>query len=234
VGIVRMGPPPELVLALRNEYSIKTFVETGTFLGGTSTWAASHFERVTTIENSRAIYERTVAAHGHIPNIEFLFGNSRDILAQVVPALQSPALFWLDGHWCGGESYGEQDECPLIDELEIVNRSSCDHFVMIDDARLFMSPPPLPHRIEVWPSIANIINTIQTKSPHTYIVIFEDVIIAVPQHAQEFLARWCQEALKKNSQVSSLKTGIQHIKKGLYLVATSASGRTLRSKSVKQ
>jgi hypothetical protein len=108
-----MGPPTELILALKHEFSITDFVETGTFQGGTSTWAAYHFDRVTTIENSRVIYEQTVAKHGHIANIEFLFGNSRDVLKSVVPVLQSPSLFWLDGHWCGGDSFGEQDECCL-------------------------------------------------------------------------------------------------------------------------
>lgn len=235
MGTVRMGPPTDLILKLGQEFSVKNFVETGTFQGGTSKWAASHFDQVTTIENSRLIYDQTVANLGYISNIKFLFGNSRDVLREVVPGLQSPALFWLDGHWCGGESYGAQDECPLIDELEILNESPFEHFLLIDDARLFLSPPPLPHQIKAWPSIADIVNTIQAKAPNKYIVIFEDVIIAVPQHAQELVAHWCQGVVTKsanaggtkNKNIDRLKDGIRLVKRGLHSIRASQKSKIL-------
>ena len=37
-----------------------------------------------------------------------------------------------------------REMCPLLNEIEGINRSPHEHFVFIDDARLFMSPrPPL-------------------------------------------------------------------------------------------
>lgn len=38
MGIVRMGPPEELVLLLKRDLNVSTFVETGTFKCGTAVW----------------------------------------------------------------------------------------------------------------------------------------------------------------------------------------------------
>jgi len=67
-------------------------------------------------------------------------------------------LFWLDAHWSGGDTYGENDECPLMDELKIIFQYRKNYVILIDDARLFMAPPPKPHKIENWPSIKEIVN----------------------------------------------------------------------------
>jgi hypothetical protein len=143
-------------------------------------------------------------------------------LKSVVPVLQSPSLFWLDGHWCGGDSFGEQDECPLPEELEIIGQSPHEHFILIDDARLFTAPPPLPHRIDAWPSIAEIVNRLQARSAGQYMVILDDVIIAVPQHAQDFVANWCQQVTTAASNTNGQQDGLQLIKRGLRQLARRA------------
>jgi hypothetical protein len=234
-----MGPPTDLVLQLKERFSIKNFIETGTYLGGTSSWAASHFEQVITIENSRTIYSQTVAKYRHVPNIEFLFGHSKELLKSVVPALDGPAIFWLDGHWCGGESYGEDDPCPLLDEIETLNTVLVDHFLLIDDARLFTSPPPRPHRIDEWPSIDHIIESLKAGRHERYIVIFEDVMIAVPHHARDFVAHWCQDAVSQSSKAERgsqknsgrLGQGIGLINQGLHLLAEGALSKVRLAKN---
>lgn len=232
MGIVHPGVPTELVLQLKQEFPISTFVETGTYAGGTSVWAASQFEQVITIENSRKLYDQTVAKHGHIPNINFLFGNSKDLLKEVIPTLKSPALFWLDGHWSGGDTYGEEEQCPILEEIATINSSSSDHFLLIDDARLYTSPPPRPCRIDQWPPIDQVIESIKAGPHEKYFVIFEDVLIAVPKHVQTQVADWLHEtnsqAWAKQMQeryAGRFQRGIGLIGQGLDLLGQSALGR---------
>ncbi|MEG4213947.1 FkbM family methyltransferase [Microcoleus sp. Pol14C6] len=191
-----LGDCKQLMLVLKNEYNLPTFVETGTWKGGTSVWAAQHFQQVFTIEFAKHIYESTSSTYSHIKNIEFLWGHTKEQLKFVVPQLNEPALFWLDAHWMGGGTAGEDDECPLLEELEIINNSECEHFILIDDARLFLSPPPSPHRIEQWPSLNEIIATLSAKTSR-YTVIFEDAIVSVPERAKSVLAQFCQDANTK-------------------------------------
>lgn len=187
-----LGDCRGLMLVLKKEYNLPTFVETGTFQGGTSVWASEHFQKVFTIEFAKHIYEATSSTYSHIKNIDFLWGNTKEQLKFVVPQLKEPALFWLDAHWMGGGTAGENDECPLLEELEIINNSECEHFILIDDARLFLSPPPNPHRIEQWPGLNEIIATLSAKKSR-YTVIFEDAIVSVPDRAKAVVAQFCQD-----------------------------------------
>jgi hypothetical protein len=237
MGTTRMGPPHKLILDLKDQFGVKQFIETGTFLGNTAVWAAAHFERVQTIEFSREIYEQTCAQHSNIPNINFHFGDSRAVLPTIMSGLTEPALFWLDGHWSGGLTYGETDECPLIDELEVINTSPHAHFLLIDDARLFLSPPQEPHRPEQWPTIAQVIHTLEAGPHRPYMVVIEDVIVAVPEAARETVIRYCvdvntrawQERGAANS-VPLTTRGVAEIKHGMELLYAGVS-RRLRGES---
>ena len=229
MGIVRMGPPAELILILKHKYELSASIETGTYKGKTAIWAASHFDTVTTIENCRPIYDQTIAQYGNMPNINFVFGDSRSVLKAVIPNLNETTVFWLDSHWCGGHTNGEDDQCSLVDELAEISKSPITHFLFIDDARLFTSPPPLPNRIECWPGIDKVIGALQLRTEKYYIVIFEDVIIGVPHYAEETIASYCQKANTKawkergerirrqNEPSVLLRQGAKLIKRGTYV-----------------
>ena len=156
MGCVRFGIPREQVIWLKDHFHLHSFVETGTNQAETSLWASNHFDRVVTIEAHEPLYRSAVERHSHVGNIEFVLGDSRDCLKSLLPTLTVPALFWLDAHWCGSETHGRSHECPVIDELRMINESSVDHFILIDDARLFLAPPPAPHNADHWPSIREI------------------------------------------------------------------------------
>lgn len=221
MGIIRDGPPWSIIKELLKEYKITEFIETGTYYGGTATRAATYFENVITIENSKKIYDSVIVKYSHIRNIKFLYGDSRSQLKKVVQDLSKPALFWLDGHWSGGNTYGEFDECPLIDEISIINASGCSHFLFIDDARLFLSPPPSPHKISHWPNIVEVIYAINDSENDYYIVIFEDVIIAVPFFVKNFIVNYCMQfntsmLLKRREQKKISKDIVLGIFKKLF------------------
>jgi hypothetical protein len=221
-------PPKELMLQLKAQYALEDFIETGTYRGGTAVWAAAHFARVTTVEFSRALYEDLRAQHDGIGNVRFIFGDSREALKAILPKLDRPALFWLDSHWSGGRTYGENDECPLLEEIEAIVSSAQTHFLFIDDARLFASPPPRPHRIEQWPTIGQVIGALTSAKQRYYIVILEDVIIAVPEYARALVAGYCQEVNTRVWQESGSAQGnvVQRI---LRKLAAWARGAHMRS-----
>jgi hypothetical protein len=191
MGIVRMGVPEDVAQFISDKYNVDTFVETGTFHGDTAVWASQKFKSVKTVEFSKEIYDATTAKHGAVPNIEFLFGDSRDHIKNLAATLKQPALFWLDAHWCGVNSYGKEDQCPLIDELTFLMDSGVDHFILIDDARLFESPPPLPNSTKYYPDLYQILSTLH-KDKKRYTCIFEDVIISVPGFAREQFVEFMQ------------------------------------------
>lgn len=192
MGLVRrgeavvVGPPKDLISRLREAYDIPLFVETGTYEGDTALWASSVFARVITVERSPAQHERAVTRLAAAPNVECVLGDSRAHLAEIAAGLESPAVFWLDAHWSGGETYGCGDECPLLGELEALAHARAPRFVFIDDARLFLRPPPLPHEPESWPQIGEVVDAVRRLGDQ-YVVVFDDVIVAVPQSARDLV-----------------------------------------------
>lgn len=214
MGIIRMGPPTEMILELRDAYNISNFIETGTYYGNTVFWASQFFDHALTIEYSESIYNQVTGKFGHVKNIEFLYGDTRDKLKDIISKLKSPSIFWLDAHWSGDLTYGGNDDCPIIEEIGIINSFKYANFIFIDDARFFMSPPPHPHAIEKWPDITVVLNALQSTGEKKYIVIIEDVIIAVPDIAKTIVSKYCQYVNTKLWENHD-KTGF---KKGLALI----------------
>lgn len=179
MGRITMGVPKDITLFFKNNFNCTVFIETGTYMGITALWAAEHFEKVYTIEFSGEIFEATSKKYAHINNIDFCFGDTRNVLEEIVPKNEDKnPVFWLDAHWSSGNTYGENDQCPLIDELNILNKSNKDMFILIDDARLFLSPPPLPHSLAQYPDILEIVKKLSEKE--RFVAIYNDVIFAIP------------------------------------------------------
>src|SRR5919201_2007447 len=115
MGIVHPGVPKDLVLLLRNAFGVEDFIEAGTYLGATASWAAGVFPRVTTIEAAPALYNEARLRHQGHANLRFELGDSRQVFPRLLPELTAPSIFWLDSHYSGGDTFGAQDECPLLE-----------------------------------------------------------------------------------------------------------------------
>jgi len=177
MGIVHFGIPEKETEWLRSSMNLTTVVEGGTYQGGSALSLSKIFCTVYTIEKSDIMFELAKKNIGGIENIRQLRGDTREHLPTIV-AENNNVLFWLDAHWSGGDTYGKKDECPLLDELSIIFNSSMNNFaILVDDARLFLAPPPLPHDLKNWPSIKEISESI----PFGYnMIINDDVIYIVP------------------------------------------------------
>ena len=225
MGMVRMGPPQKIIAELIQNSDMQNFVETGTYYGGTAIWASNLFGKVFTIEKSAELHKDVVSKYGGVNNVEFFLGDSRACLREIVATLNEPTVFWLDAHWSGGLTYGEADQCPLLEELDIINSCQAETYIFIDDARLFLSPPQPPHDVGQWPNIVEVIDSLQTKLRNRYVVITEDCIIAVPLHSKALIVSYCQAV---NSEIwenygKSLKTS--DFKKGAILMILAAKAR---------
>jgi hypothetical protein len=177
MGIVTFSIPKKLVERLIENHNIQTFVETGTYRGGTTFWAADYFEKVFTIEIDEAISHETSSKIGCPKNIEFIVGNSKHVLPTLVKEkLSGSCFFWLDGHWCMGAG-GKEAECPLLEELEAI-KDIQDSIIFIDDARCFLGPLPEPHNSEHWPRIDIIFLKLKELFPNHQVTIQDDVIMA--------------------------------------------------------
>lgn len=181
MGIYTMGPHREAALELARLAGIKIFVETGTYKGKTTRWAAEHFEIVHTIEAAEPFYKRYSKELEQLGNVVTHFGDSRTTLGRVENMIgNQPALFWLDGHWSGGVTAGEQEECPLIEELLAIRHRRGD-VIMIDDARLFLAAPPLPFDADQWPNVFDLALALGDQLGAYSIEIFHDIIFMTPK-----------------------------------------------------
>ena len=191
MGMIHEEPFSTLVLDLAKRHGIRHFIETGTYHADASVWAAKHFEHVTTIEFAQGVYEQAVKRFGTIKNICFIQGNSAVELKKITPDLDTPALFWLDGH-AGAGFFDTVDRCPLLHALDAVNLSGTQHYIVIDDARAFTSPPPKPFDVSAWPPIDEIMLRIRAKHPY-HTMIIRDATIAVPPVAKEQVITFCRQ-----------------------------------------
>jgi hypothetical protein len=196
-------------------HNVKAFVETGTFKGNTTKWASNYFEKVYTIEKSEVIfnlYSNELKTY----NIHTYFGDSRDILPLILPKIENETtLFWLDGHFMGGNTAGADDPCPLMGELAIILSRKNEDIILIDDARLFSTLKRVPK----YPTIIDIMDL--TTSPYTdncrqpviqpetkklMLYVCEDVIFIIPdkQNIRNILTEYILEKDIENEEIKRL------------------------------
>ncbi len=170
-----------LVRALRDRHGYKVLVETGTFTGTSTMWAANEFDWVVSIDKMDT-HEETARARCTDPSLRcyplLLRGDSRVALVPVVEALDAikqPAIFYLDAHDINN-LYGGGNDCPVLLELHTIMMADERHAVLIDDAHDFCSPP-----IPEYPSLAKIVSYVhnghQLRVAHDLIVIVPDAAI---------------------------------------------------------
>lgn len=184
MGLINFGVPESETLYLKELMKLDVFVEGGTYRGGTSRDMSSKFNKVYTVEKSEVMFDIAKDNLKGISNVIQLKGDTREHLTSILKE-NNNILFWLDAHWSGGDTYGEEDECPLLDELRLIFNVDKNYIILIDDARLFFAPPPLPHDYTKWPSLIDILKVI----PKDWELLeFEDVIYLFPKsYAKDFV-----------------------------------------------
>jgi hypothetical protein len=191
LGVFDVRP---LMKRVGDQFGARTFVEGGTFAGATARWASEHFDKVITIEADQSLYSAARKRLADRLNVNCIFGDTLTALPEVLAVLNGPAVFWLDSHWSGPGTYGHGKVCPIREEIRLISAAGGDHFLFVDDARMFLAPPHKPSRIEEWPTIDEVLEVLAAGSPRPYVVVFGDVLVAVPPRARHTVASHCQDA----------------------------------------
>lgn len=178
-GCSGIAPPPvkRMVLsAYRKRYGLAQFIETGTHLGDTLAYIAQQKTvHATSIELDETYYRSAKQRFVRYPNVTVLQGDSGKLLPDLVRQLQSPALFWLDGHYSGGDTAKGELDTPVSAELEAILDSPVKgHVVLIDDARCFDGTQGYPH-------LDRLLETVRSKNTY-HLEVSTDIIRLVPKY----------------------------------------------------
>src|SRR5262249_37301762 len=80
---------------------------------------------------------------------------------------------------------GAQNECPLLAELDAIGTLNSESAILIDDARLFLAPPPPPHDAEQWPLIDEVVLRLRSLAETHATWVINDVLVFAPRHARQ-------------------------------------------------
>jgi hypothetical protein len=150
----------------------RVFIETGTYRGDTVAAIKDMYSSVISIEVDEALYKNACLRFATDNNVRIVHGDCARELPTILATLHEPAVFWLDGHYSGGETgKGEVEDPILISLNQIAVLPAQEHVIFIDDARTFDGR-------EGRPDISDIFNSIKKINSHYILRVQNDIIIA--------------------------------------------------------
>ena len=150
------APSPHFVkqeVLLRNGLRDATWVETGTYLGDTTSVLSKVARTVYSIEPEPALFSKAEQKFRNSSNVKIIPGLSEEVFPKLLPTLSGDICFWLDGHFSGGTTFKGPQETPILDELDAIAQNMAKMgkvVVLVDDIRLFGSTDP---EFSAYPSI---------------------------------------------------------------------------------
>lgn len=186
MGNVRFGIPGDLVARIQQNTGIRYAVETGTFLGGSTTVLARAFARVWSIEPSREYLEgarQALIRAGCADAVRLVHGESIACLGKVLRCVDGPALFWLDGHWSPWMPIDSRPQCPLLHELATIADwpHASTSVLLIDDMSVFREQSDDGQcRPDEWPTPADLTNRLADRFGGHHVREVEDVLVVQP------------------------------------------------------
>jgi hypothetical protein len=204
MGAIHFSLDPNLVMALRKELPLTTFLETGTFHGDTLIEMAPRFEKLHSVELSKELWEESSKRLESFKHVSISLDDSPNFIEKLKTSLQNDSvLYWLDAHWCiSDNTAGEDSQCPLVNEIQALEKLNNSSVIVIDDARLFLAPPPEPHEISHWPLFEQVNNALRALSDEHEITIVNDTIAFYPKQCRaamiEYSAKYGADWLRLN------------------------------------
>ncbi len=150
--------------------SFKTFVESGTYQGDTIFEMEKYFNQLHTIEINEKFYNNVKNKY-YGNKINFYLGASEYRLAEICNLLKDNTIFFLDGHWSANDTGRGEKDCPLVEELNIINELfKFDGIIIVDDVRLFGKGPNKGNEICNWEDINvnNLLSIVEKRTNKYY------------------------------------------------------------------
>jgi hypothetical protein len=156
---------------LQDDYTkYNCFIETGTYNGDTIYSLEQYFNKLYTIEFSEKYYNNTKNRYSG-NKINFILGDSATVFETLLPNITDKCIFFLDGHWSGGDTGHSNKDCPLDEEITHINNLfTNDAIIIIDDFRLFGLNKSSGKLDEDWSKISkeNLLNILQARISKIY------------------------------------------------------------------
>jgi hypothetical protein len=148
----RPDPPPHLfkqriLHKYAQQYKLRTLVETGTYYGDMVEAMKDIFHTIYSIELSPDLYKSAKRRFKSDSHVHLIFGDSGEELKRLIDHIDTPSLFWLDGHYSGGVTARGKQDTPIYDELKHIfagPNPNAANVIIIDDARCFGTDPAYP------------------------------------------------------------------------------------------
>lgn len=164
----------QVVRAYLRRFNLTYFVETGTYLGETLENIARTGVHCISVELDEELFflaERRLKGYG---NVTLIRGDSGQKIPEILKTLNTPALFWLDGHYSGGMTAKGDSETPISAELSaILEHKLLNHVILIDDARHFDGT-------NNYPFLEELIHEVRLSSKYEVEEVSTDIIRIVP------------------------------------------------------
>jgi len=167
---------------------LRRAVETGTNRGDSAAALAELFPEVVTIEISEVLAGRARERFAETSNVTVVQGNSAELLRTVADP-DAPTFYFLDAHWSGGETGGEEVDCAIVDELAVLReRGNRGDVLVVDDLRVFEAPPANRDR-KLWPTVAELDRLVLAAYPGHRIIHADDQLLAMSRAARRRVFR---------------------------------------------
>ncbi len=175
----RPAPPPHIVkqrtiTRYRERFGYGVLVETGTYLGDMVEAQRANFDRIYSVELSEELYRKAARRFSRNAHVTIIQGDSSHAIPSLVQELNRPAIFWLDGHYSGGETAMGDKISPVLTEIQaILHRPGAGHVLLIDDARLFVEGTG-------YPTVAEVTKQVEYLAPHYRFNVSDDCLQFFP------------------------------------------------------
>lgn len=156
---------------LQDDYTqYNCFIETGTLAGDTIFSLEPYFNKLYTIEFSENYYNNTKNNYSG-SKINFILGDSAIVFESLLSNITDKCIFFLDGHWSGGNTGHSTKDCPLVEEITHINNLFTNAaIIIIDDFRLFGLDKSSGKLGEDWSKInkEHLLNILQPRITKVY------------------------------------------------------------------
>jgi hypothetical protein len=175
---VGVASPPfikrSLIKRYGKKYGCTTLVETGTYYGDSTFAVRNSFRQIFSIEFDPKFYQMAEQRFRNYRNIKIIEGDSGKVLPELVPSIDEPVIFYLDGHNCSKATLQPDLNTPIIEELDtIFSKTKNRYVILIDDARDFTGKND-------YPALANLEKYVKDKKPDFGFKVTADTIIITP------------------------------------------------------
>jgi len=111
-------------LSLRDKHGIKTVVELGSCVFGSTKWFADNFEKVITVEINETFRQIGLQRAAGRTNIVSHLGDSIQKLPEMLAECDDKTIIFIDSHW---------QTLPLLEELKIIKNSGLKPIIVVHD-----------------------------------------------------------------------------------------------------